>query len=171
VNLRLFVYELDEAAAPTACLIAHSPLSCSNRSIGLSKLCVRQHRAVPLVPRCTCCSAVCTGGSFEEPGVVKSRGLCPEVSLTSEFGSTPTTEEACGQQIRHRLNRGGNRQANRALHTMVIIRLRLHEPTRSYVERRPGEGKTKKEVIRCLKRHAAREIFSTLCRDRGPVAA
>jgi transposase len=64
---------------------------------------------------------------------------------------------------------GGNRHANRALHTMVIIRLRLHEPTRSYVERRLADGKTKKEVIRCLKRYAAREIYSTLCRDRAPL--
>ncbi len=70
-------------------------------------------------------------------------------------------DASSGQQIRHRLNRGGNRQANRALHTMVILRLRLHEPTRSYMERRLAEGKTKKEVIRCLKRYAAREIYST----------
>jgi hypothetical protein len=54
---------------------------------------------------------------------------------------------------------------------MVILRLRLHEPTRSYMERRLAEGKTKKEVIRCLKRYAAREIYSTLCRDRMPSAA
>ncbi len=60
---------------------------------------------------------------------------------------------------------------NRALHTMVILRLRLHEPTRSYMERRLAEGKTKKEVIRCLKRYAAREIYSTLYGDRVPIAA
>jgi transposase len=80
-------------------------------------------------------------------------------------------DASSGQQIRHRLNRGGNRQANRALHTMVILRLRLHEPTRSYMERRLAEGKTKKEVIRCLKRYAAREIYSTLCRDRSASGA
>jgi hypothetical protein len=54
---------------------------------------------------------------------------------------------------------------------MVILRLRLHEPTRIYMERRLAEGKTKKEVIRCLKRYAARELYSTLCRDRVPLAA
>ena len=80
-------------------------------------------------------------------------------------------DASSGQQVRHRLNRGGNRQANRALHTMVILRLRLHEPTRSYMKRRLAEGKTKKEVIRCLKRYAAREIYTTLCRDRVPAAA
>ena len=53
-------------------------------------------------------------------------------------------DASSGQQIRHRLNRGGNRQANRALHTLVILRLRLHEPTRHYMERRLAEGKTKK---------------------------
>ena len=80
-------------------------------------------------------------------------------------------DASSGQQIRRRLNRGGNRQANRALHTMVILRLRLHEPTFSYMERRLAEGKTKREVIRCLKRYAAREIYSILCRDRVPTAA
>jgi transposase len=71
-------------------------------------------------------------------------------------------DASSGKQVRHRLNRGGNRQANRALHTMVILRLRRHQPTRSYMERRLAEGKTKKEVIRCLKRYAAREIFTLL---------
>ena len=55
---------------------------------------------------------------------------------------------------------------------ILVLRLRLHEPTRSCMERRLAEGKTKKEVIRCLKRYAApREIYSTRCRDRMPIAA
>jgi transposase len=80
-------------------------------------------------------------------------------------------DASSGQQIRHRLSRAGNRQANRALHTMVILRLRRHEPTRAYMERRLAEGKTKKEVIRCLKRYAAREIYAVLSRDRMSLAA
>jgi transposase len=67
-------------------------------------------------------------------------------------------DASSGRQVRRRLNR----QANRALHTMVVLRLRRHQPTRDYMERRLAEGKTKKEVIRCLKRYAAREIFALL---------
>ena len=64
--------------------------------------------------------------------------------------------------MRHRLNRGGDRQANAALHRVVIVRLRWHQPTRDYVARRLAEGKTKREVIRCLKRYVAREVFAAL---------
>ncbi len=53
---------------------------------------------------------------------------------------------------RHRLNRGGHRQANAALYRTVIVRMQYHEPTKTYVARRTAEGKTKTEIIRCLKR-------------------
>ncbi len=64
---------------------------------------------------------------------------------------------------RHRLNRGGNRQANAALYRVVIVRMRGHQPTVDYVRRRTAEGKSKSEIIRCLKRYVAREIFGYLC--------
>ena len=67
-----------------------------------------------------------------------------------------------GKTIRHRLNRGGDRQANAALHRIVIVRLRSHQPTRDYMTRRLAQGKTKKEIIRCLKRYVAREVFAAL---------
>lgn len=70
-----------------------------------------------------------------------------------------------GKTIRHRLNRGGDRQANRALHMIVVCRLRHCERTRAYMERRLAEGKTKAEIIRCLKRYVAREIYRTLHAD------
>ena len=63
---------------------------------------------------------------------------------------------------RHRLNRGGNRQANAALYRIVIVRMRWHEPTKAYVERRTAEGLSKKDIIRCLKRYVAREVYSLL---------
>ena len=63
---------------------------------------------------------------------------------------------------RHRLNRGGNRQANAALSRAVIVRMRWHAPTIAYVERRTKEGLSKREIIRCLKRHLAREIYYLL---------
>jgi transposase len=71
-------------------------------------------------------------------------------------------EASSGQTIRHRLNRGGNRQANKALHTIITVRLRRHQPTRDYLARRTAEGKTKREGIRCLKRYLAREIYNTV---------
>ncbi|MEV0299482.1 IS110 family transposase [Nocardia sp. NPDC050710] len=74
-----------------------------------------------------------------------------------------------GKTTRHRLHRGGDRQANQALHTAVIVRLRYDQRTRAYVARRTAEGKTKPEIIRCLKRYLAREVFRALRADfRSP---
>jgi transposase len=69
-----------------------------------------------------------------------------------------------GKTSRHRLNRGGHRQANAALYRVVVVRMRAHQPTIDYVRRRTAEGKSKPEIIRCLKRFVAREIFGYLCR-------
>lgn len=63
---------------------------------------------------------------------------------------------------RHRLNRGGDRQANAALYRAVIVRMRYHEPTRAYVAKRTAEGRTKPEIIRCLKRYLIRELYQLL---------
>jgi transposase len=63
---------------------------------------------------------------------------------------------------RHRLYRGGNRQANAALYRAVIVRMRWHQPTIDYVTRRTKEGLSKREIIRCLKRYLAREIYHLL---------
>jgi hypothetical protein len=62
-----------------------------------------------------------------------------------------------GRVARHRLNRGGDRQASHALWRIVITRMSAHPQTRAYVARRTAEGLSKKEIIRCLKRYAARE--------------
>jgi hypothetical protein len=67
-----------------------------------------------------------------------------------------------GMTTRHRLNRGGHRQANSALYRSVIVRMQHHEPTRAYVARRTAEGKTKAEIIRCLKRLLAREVWALM---------
>ena len=58
---------------------------------------------------------------------------------------------------RHRLYRGGHRQANATLYRSVIVRMRYHQPTVDYVVRRTADGRTKREIIRCLKRFLARE--------------
>src|SRR5271169_2938931 len=67
-----------------------------------------------------------------------------------------------GKVRRHRLNRGGNREANHALWRIVITRMSAHPATRAYIERRTKEGLSKKEIIRCLKRYVAREVYHHL---------
>jgi transposase len=67
-----------------------------------------------------------------------------------------------GKVARRRLNPAGNREANHALWRIVITRMSAHPPTRAYVERRTAEGLSKKEIIRCLKRYVAREVYRHL---------
>ena len=67
-----------------------------------------------------------------------------------------------GRTHRHRLNRGGDRAANNALHTIVLVRMRYEPRTRAYVQRRTAEGLSKKEIMRCLKRFVAREVYHAL---------
>jgi len=85
-----------------------------------------------------------------EAAFAKMCGVCP---IPTGSGKTSG---------RHRLNRGGNRQANAALYRVVIVRMRWHPPTITYVERRTAEGLTKKDIIRCLKRFVARELYHLL---------
>ena len=75
-----------------------------------------------------------------------------------------------GNTRRHRLHRGGNRSANQALHVAVIVRMRYCKKTRAYVARRTREGLSKPEIIRCLKRHVAREVFQALRADYASIA-
>jgi transposase len=69
--------------------------------------------------------------------------------------------------VRHRLNRRGDRQLNRALHVVVINRIHVNKKTQIYVERRRAEGKSDKEIKRCLKRYVARQHFRQLEGDEG----
>ena len=71
-----------------------------------------------------------------------------------------------GKTTRHRLNRGGNRRANAALHRVAVVRMRSHPETKLYVQRRMAEGKSPREIRRCLKRYIAREIFNSLCKPK-----
>jgi transposase len=87
-----------------------------------------------------------------------------EGSLAALCGASPIPASS-GKTTRHRLNYGGDRQANRALHLIAVCRMRYCECTRAYVKRRTAEGKTKREIIRCLKRYIAREVYNTLRAD------
>ena len=70
-----------------------------------------------------------------------------------------------GKTRRHRLHRGGDRDANKALHLAVVVRMRFCPRTRAYVERRTKEGLSKPEIMRCIKRYLAREIYHALVAD------
>ena len=114
------------------------------------------------------------------PALVAIKGVGPEVASTllmtagdnphrmqteaafaALCGSNPIPASS-GKTNRHRLNRGGDRNANAALWRIVIVRLACDERTRKYLARRQNEGKTKTEAIRCLKRYVAREIFHAM---------
>ena len=84
-----------------------------------------------------------------------------EAAFAMLAGVAPV-EASSGRTVRHRLNRSGDRQLNRALHTIVLVRLAHHAETRAYARRRTEEGKTPREIKRCLKRHVARRIFRLL---------
>lgn len=87
--------------------------------------------------------------------------LHSEAAFSMLCGASPLPASS-GQTKRHRLNRGGDRQANAALYRIVLVRMRWDQRTQDYVERRTKEGKTKKEIIRCLKRYVAREVYAAL---------
>jgi transposase len=82
-----------------------------------------------------------------------------ERSYAALCGSSPV-QVSSGKTDRHRLNRGGDRHANSALWRIVIVRMTSHEPTKDYIARRTAQGRTKQEIIRCLKRYIARELFA-----------
>lgn len=90
--------------------------------------------------------------------------LGSEASFAALCGASPIPASS-GKTTRHRLNRGGDRAANSALHIIAIGRLRTDDRTKAYVARRISEGHSKLEAIRCLKRYIAREVF-TLLRNR-----
>ncbi|WP_432190335.1 transposase [Streptomyces sp. Tue6028] len=87
--------------------------------------------------------------------------LASEASFAALCGVSPV-EQSSGKSRRRRLNRGGNRQANAALYRIVVTRLRRDARTRLYLERRMKQGMSKREIIRCLKRYVAREIYGQI---------
>jgi transposase len=87
-----------------------------------------------------------------------------EAAFAKLCGACPIPASS-GVTNRHRLFRGGHRQANAALYRIVTVRMRWHQPTMDYVTRRTAQGLTKKDIIRCLKRFVAREIYNALIND------
>lgn len=87
--------------------------------------------------------------------------LRDEAAFAALAGVNPIPASS-GNTVRHRLNRGGDRRLNQALHMAVVVRMRCDPDTKAYVERRTTEGRTKKEIRRCLKRYLARQIYRAL---------
>lgn len=99
------------------------------------------------------CAALPSRPWLATPDAAMSHVLCGACPIPAGSGKT---------NARHRLNRGGNRQANVALYRAVIMQLRWHQPTIDYPTRRTAEGLPKREIVRCLKRYLARDIYRLL---------
>ena len=93
---------------------------------------------------------------WSHPGRVRSQAALAQIA-----GTCPIPVSS-GNTTRHRLNRGGDRQLNRAINTIVLTRMRMDPATRAYVERRTTEGRATREITRCLKRYVTRQIHRTL---------
>jgi transposase len=89
--------------------------------------------------------------------------ITTEAGFAALAGVSPV-DASSGKQQHHRLNRGGDRQANSAIWRIVMTRLRTDPRTQAYYDKRTADGKTRKEIIRCLKRYVAREIYKNLIR-------
>jgi len=94
--------------------------------------------------------------SFSHPG------RCRNEAAFAALGGTNPIPASSGRTVRHRLNRGGDRALNRAIHTIALTRIRSCPRTRAYVDRRTAEGKSAREIRRCLKRYIARELYRQL---------
>ena len=90
--------------------------------------------------------------------------LRSEAALAALCGVSPLAASS-GKVSRHRLNRGGQRQANNALWTIAMVRMRSDARTREYVAKRTREGLSKKEIQRCLKRYIVRELYPLILAD------
>lgn len=101
-------------------------------------------------------SAACLLTAWSYRGRLRS-----EAAFARLAGAAPIPASS-GQTVRHRLDRGGDRRLNRALHTILLTRRRLDPATRAYIERRLSEGKSTREAVRCLKRYLARSLFRLL---------
>lgn len=100
--------------------------------------------------------------AWSQPGRLRSE------AAFARLGGVAPIPASSGKVVRHRLDRGGDRRLNRALHTIVLSRRRVDAETKTYIARRVSEGKSEREAVRCLKRYVARSLFRVL--EATPVA-
>ena len=95
-------------------------------------------------------------------------GRCRNDAAFASLAGTCPIPASSGHTVRHRLNRGGDRALNRAIHTIATVRMRDCPATKAYIARRTAEGKTIREIKRCLKRYITRELFRALTASMTP---
>jgi len=98
-------------------------------------------------------------------------GRCRSDAAFAKLAGTSPIEASSGQTTRHRLNRGGDRALNKALHVIATTRMRDDPATQAYLARRRKQGKSDREIRRCLKRYIARQLFRTLTAAMTPTTA
>ena len=118
-----------------------------------AELCPELLGRIGVGPEVASCLLVAAG---DNPERLKS-----EASFAALCGASPL-DASSGRHRRHRLNRGGNRDANRALWVIAFVRLRMDARTKTYAARRTDEGRSRSEITRCLKRYIAREVYRLL---------
>jgi transposase len=112
-----------------------------------------------LAPRLPGCASLTAAKLLCEIGPIdRFRG---DAQLVRHAGVAPL-DASSGKHQRHRLDRGGNRQLNCALHRIAVTQGRVHPPAKTYLERKQAEGKSRREALRCLKRQLARTVYTTL---------
>ena len=107
-------------------------------------------------------AAITAAKLLGETGDPKRLRSSPAFAALSGTAPIPASS---GKTNRHRLNHGGNRQLNRALHTIAVVQARTDPRAQAYVARRVAEGKSRLEALRCLKRHLADVVFRTMVAD------
>jgi transposase len=187
-RLRWHLHELDSTlAVPPAALDRAAQLERVSRWLRRREQTVLVRIARDLVGRCrslTCAilelerelaamTAQIAPALLELPGcgALTAAKLLAEIGPIERFqtdaqlarhGGVAPLEASSGRVRRHRLDRGGNRQLNCALHRIAVTQARVHPAARAYLERKQTEGKSRREAIRCLKRQLARVVFNTL---------
>jgi len=123
--------------------------------------------AAPLLELVGCGTLTAAKLIGETAGVAR---FASDARLAMHAGAAPL-DASSGEQCRHRLNRSGNRQLNCALHRLAVNQGRWHPGAAAYLARKQAEGKSRREALRCLKRHLARVVYKILVNVTQPTAA
>ena len=164
ITLTTYTTHGDPHRLVVAELIRTIATDCLNRHHHITHLETRIHQLMPpaghaLIAEFTGCGTIVAAQLLSQ--LAGTDGFTTDAQLAAWAGTAPL-DASSGRHQRHRLNPGGNRQANRALHTIIITQRRCGGDAATYIQRRTNEGKTTKEAIRAAKRHLTRRIWKTL---------
>lgn len=158
------VYEGDLHRRTVGQLVSEIAAGCAQRHTQIRDLEQRIAENMPpagveLIERIQGCGTIVAAQILSQ--VAGTDGFATDAKMAAWAGISPL-DASSGRQQRHRLNRGGNRQANRAIHTIIVTQIKNRGKAHEYVQRRTAEGKTRKEAIRAAKRHTTRTIWKIL---------